>query len=416
MLLREHLNHYTKQQLLEQARNLEIPGRSGLRKAELIEKIVESFCSENMLRERLACLTKEQMEIVRRACAEPQEISSSQLIDAMYLYRYWTGYFEEPSDKFCVFDDVAEIFRKIDDDGFREDQRKKGWMVKCLSYFINYYGIAPLEVMHQLFRLKVRCTVEEMTAMLYGMPVDVTESCIFPVKSLGMQEWTEDDPIYSRKGLLIHIPLLEEDATQDLLQKQSDKSFYIPSAKQIEEVFKMGYEASSPAYQKLEAFFMKKLSFSYEKAVSLCLRVWADSAGGDIPTDLFEEFSDEGIVFSGEAQMQEMLSLLMEAHNHTRMKDNRGHQPSELVKQNFSGGMPTIVPGSSHAAALLNEAAPQLREMGLSLDFDSNCDVVESTLYPQGLGGKPVRTQKKIYPNDPCPCGSGKKYKKCCGK
>ena len=23
---------------------------------------------------------------------------------------------------------------------------------------------------------------------------------------------------------------------------------------------------------------------------------------------------------------------------------------------------------------------------------------------------------EKIYPNDPCPCGSGKKYKKCCGK
>ena len=24
--------------------------------------------------------------------------------------------------------------------------------------------------------------------------------------------------------------------------------------------------------------------------------------------------------------------------------------------------------------------------------------------------------QKKMYPNDPCPCGSGKKYKKCCGR
>ncbi len=22
----------------------------------------------------------------------------------------------------------------------------------------------------------------------------------------------------------------------------------------------------------------------------------------------------------------------------------------------------------------------------------------------------------RVYPNDPCPCGSGKKYKKCCGK
>lgn len=24
--------------------------------------------------------------------------------------------------------------------------------------------------------------------------------------------------------------------------------------------------------------------------------------------------------------------------------------------------------------------------------------------------------KNKVYPNDPCPCGSGKKYKKCCGK
>ena len=26
------------------------------------------------------------------------------------------------------------------------------------------------------------------------------------------------------------------------------------------------------------------------------------------------------------------------------------------------------------------------------------------------------REDKKVYPNDPCPCGSGKKYKKCCGR
>ena len=27
-----------------------------------------------------------------------------------------------------------------------------------------------------------------------------------------------------------------------------------------------------------------------------------------------------------------------------------------------------------------------------------------------------VRTEKKVYPNDPCPCGSGLKYKQCCGR
>lgn len=29
---------------------------------------------------------------------------------------------------------------------------------------------------------------------------------------------------------------------------------------------------------------------------------------------------------------------------------------------------------------------------------------------------QPIVKDKKIYPNDLCPCGSGKKYKKCCGK
>ncbi len=29
---------------------------------------------------------------------------------------------------------------------------------------------------------------------------------------------------------------------------------------------------------------------------------------------------------------------------------------------------------------------------------------------------QPIRTEPKIQRNEPCPCGSGKKYKKCCGK
>jgi len=29
---------------------------------------------------------------------------------------------------------------------------------------------------------------------------------------------------------------------------------------------------------------------------------------------------------------------------------------------------------------------------------------------------KPVRTGPKVGRNDPCPCGSGKKFKHCCGK
>ena len=37
-------------------------------------------------------------------------------------------------------------------------------------------------------------------------------------------------------------------------------------------------------------------------------------------------------------------------------------------------------------------------------------------LYRNQKASGTVRNEQKIYPNDPCPCGSGKKYKNCCGR
>ncbi|WWR16788.1 SEC-C metal-binding domain-containing protein [Lachnospiraceae bacterium JLR.KK008] len=37
-------------------------------------------------------------------------------------------------------------------------------------------------------------------------------------------------------------------------------------------------------------------------------------------------------------------------------------------------------------------------------------------LYKEQKSSTTVVKGDKVYPNDPCPCGSGKKYKKCCGK
>ena len=42
---------------------------------------------------------------------------------------------------------------------------------------------------------------------------------------------------------------------------------------------------------------------------------------------------------------------------------------------------------------------------------------VTGTNKDDSLGKAPVkRVEAKVYPNDPCPCGSGKKYKQCCGR
>jgi SWIM/SEC-C metal-binding protein len=50
----------------------------------------------------------------------------------------------------------------------------------------------------------------------------------------------------------------------------------------------------------------------------------------------------------------------------------------------------------------------------IELEPDKPEDItdLEILLNPQ----KPIISEKKVKRNEPCPCGSGKKYKKCCGK
>ena len=45
--------------------------------------------------------------------------------------------------------------------------------------------------------------------------------------------------------------------------------------------------------------------------------------------------------------------------------------------------------------------------------FDAD---TKKALYKEQKTSTTIVKDAKIYPNDPCPCGSGKKYKKCCGK
>ena len=37
-------------------------------------------------------------------------------------------------------------------------------------------------------------------------------------------------------------------------------------------------------------------------------------------------------------------------------------------------------------------------------------------MYREQKSSTTVVKGDRVYPNDPCPCGSGKKYKKCCGR
>ncbi|MGH7831463.1 MAG: PBPRA1643 family SWIM/SEC-C metal-binding motif protein [Candidatus Binatia bacterium] len=89
-------------------------------------------------------------------------------------------------------------------------------------------------------------------------------------------------------------------------------------------------------------------------------------------------------------------------------------------------GKKTAKPGTEKNPALvrvrteerLREVASIFREKGweckIVLEPDQPEDItsLERLLNPQ----KPTRVEKKLGRNEPCSCGSGKKYKNCCGR
>ena len=56
----------------------------------------------------------------------------------------------------------------------------------------------------------------------------------------------------------------------------------------------------------------------------------------------------------------------------------------------------------------------QLKKMGNELSDDIPLDPMTDLLMQLGSIAAPIIKEKKVGRNDPCPCGSGKKYKRCC--
>ncbi len=82
------------------------------------------------------------------------------------------------------------------------------------------------------------------------------------------------------------------------------------------------------------------------------------------------------------------------------------------------------VEGSDMFDATINQIREDTARMMLTVKLRTQEEpkreqVAKPTTATGGDGSdkkRPVRAGKKIGRNDPCPCGSGKKYKKCCGR
>ena len=115
--------------------------------------------------------------------------------------------------------------------------------------------------------------------------------------------------------------------------------------------------------------------------------LWDHACMGEPLAVTLDWMKNSGFEFPSEEAYHRFISLESNAANNTRKLILRGHTPVEVQGDDSvlgNGGRMPLGPSGSVLAGNVKE--------------------------------EKETAGRKIYPNDPCPCGSGKKYKKCCGK
>ena len=137
----------------------------------------------------------------------------------------------------------------------------------------------------------------------------------------------------------------------------------------------------------------------------------------DRPFDALSKMLDRKNILMTKSQLEDFIKLFTDLSNNTRMPQNRGFTPLELSANRGGQKVINSISFGPNITAALKSGEVDIEEYRKGILMSELSEKVKMDMLRQlsQIEGKNT-TPKKVGRNDPCPCGSGKKYKKCCGK
>lgn len=363
----EYLQAYEKEDLDELAENLNVSG-TDLKKSELVEKISAELLKPEVMKKNFLMADEWQFQAFEDALKknlfyvpdkEWDELEWAS--DIGYLAVFDDGFAEVPKEVKAVYDQISTP-------EFQVLQKRTSWLNSCMIMFGYLYAVAPVKILYKMYRSRKECKVshEEFYELFHSVPEEMN-ICTICEDKVVMKEILEDKELYSQ-----------------IQDSQLGREFYIPSEDEITDYVKNGYPSKDPVYKDLYEFLVSQMEMDPDLVEGyLCVIYRIYYTGGYMP-EVMEVLNDNGVTFQTKEQARAFAELLGKAYKNTRRIELCGHTPDENVSSTYSNS--SVIPGTWNAG---------------------------KTVHNEGMT---VEKNKKIYPNDPCPCGSGKKYKKCCGR
>lgn len=241
-------------------------------------------------------------------------------------------------------------------------------MTQLTKYVIalsNLYGMVHKDKVLEIYnsKNKDKINLSDIEKMLSNPPKELKDAFVLIHKDYFVMEC-----------------IIENDEFDLMLRNKKDKPYYIPAKNILLKYIDESYFEKSNQYNELLNYLKKNFyknedehaQWIAEDIQGMC------QFGVDIQT-ILESLTSYKINFKDIKQANELVNLIMELSNNTRIWENNGHTPHEIFEK-FE--------------------KPNLKPLAnTSLDID---------------GTNAITSKQKIGRNDPCPCSSGKKYKKCC--
>jgi hypothetical protein len=363
----------TKVELDNIRKHLELSGVSSLKKAELAVELARVIPTR--FEKALSTFDKERYDLIKkiiknRGMMPVDDQFPSFKITALRNHGIVYPVLKDGQKHLMVPVELIDSFSELDQVKLQESIHQNTEWIQLVHGMIYYYG--AMESSKVLDKIEAM-TKSKVDTWKYYYAIEGASDYYRQIRILP----------YSYGGYITNDSILKVDSIIKVHKARPDIPYYPFTKEQLLKAGESGFVDKSPEMVK----FLRFLSESYDLTVvekdeiakQLINLINTDSQ----PAKLIEYLQSILEIPSFEF-FEQVTAFIMEVYNHTRMWALKGYYPIELRKER-----------EKHKKA--EPVFPLNQQQGAS-------NVIDLT------------TKKKAGRNDPCPCGSGEKYKKCCGK
>ncbi len=368
----ELLAKFTKYELDHIRQNWEFKGISHLKKGELVDTLSSRI--QNNLSEWFGVLNREQFDLVGKIIENGGIIENNFADERLIRYYHQRGVMfsgsYDGSSILIMPEELLEISKELLlSEEIRDKIRVNEEILNVSKGLLLYYGVVTY---YELYK-----KLENLISIEVGMYEYL----------LLLREYMNYNPsVLQRKSYYYLSDVAEPEEIIEEQMRRENLDYYPVTKQMAKSAGKKGHIDWNLVQKNFQKYLMQTHGLT-NKEVEILTKSCVNNINSNKSFNEQISFLQKYIKLDSLEQVQELAGYLQQFHNHTRQWTIKGHTPNELATREKK----FLKPLSEKVIGSANETIKTAKIL-------------------------PLRKKKKIGRNELCPCGSGKKYKKCCGR